>query len=252
MKKLILTTILSLPLFLSAQIDRSIQPKAGNAPIININDSEVFTLENGITVILSENHKVPRVSFDLVMGSDPRMENDKAGLADMAGSLILSGTSNRTKDQLDKEIDYIGANLTADKSSMTLSCLTKHMNTGLSLMSDVLFNANFPESEVERIRNQNKDALISIKSDASSMANNATIKINFPNHPYGEVMTDESLAAITRDDIVNYYKTNFTPKGSYLVIVGDITKQEAIALTNTYFSSWTGSQVYKNDLGFGK
>ena len=252
MKKLILTTILSLPLFLSAQIDRSIQPKAGNAPIININDSEVFTLENGITVILSENHKVPRVSFDLVMGSDPRMENDKAGLADMAGSLILSGTSNRTKDQLDKEIDYIGANLTADKSSMTLSCLTKHMNTGLSLMSDVLFNANFPESEVERIRNQNKDGLISMKSDGSSMANNATVKINFPNHPFGEVMTEESLLSISREEIMAYYAANFTPNGSYLVIVGDISKEEAINVTKKYFSSWSGKQAFKNDLGFGK
>ena len=252
MKKLILTTILSLPLFLSAQIDRSIQPKAGNAPIININDSEVFTLENGITVILSENHKVPRVSFDLVMGSDPRMENDKAGLADMAGSLILSGTSNRTKDQLDKEIDYIGANLTADKSSMTLSCLTKHMNTGLSLMSDVLFNANFPESEVERIRNQNKDGLISMKSDGSSMANNATVKINFPNHPFGEVMTEESLLSISREEIMAYYAANYTPNGSYLVIVGDISKEEAMNVTKKYFSSWSGKQAFKNDLGFGK
>jgi predicted Zn-dependent peptidase len=252
MKKLILTTLLSMPIILTAQIDRSIQPIAGKAPVINIKDSEVFTLDNGITVILSENHKLPRVSFDLFMGSDPRLENNKAGLANMAGSLILSGTSNKSKDQLDKEVDYIGANLSADKSSITLSCLTKHMNTGLNLMVDVLLNANFPDSEVERIRNQNKDGLISTKSDASSMANNATIKINFPNHPYGEVMTDESLAAITRDDIVNYYKTNFTPKGSYLVIVGDITKQEAIALTNTYFSSWTGGQVYKNNLGFGK
>jgi predicted Zn-dependent peptidase len=252
MKKLILTTILSLPLFLSAQIDRSIQPKAGNAPIININDSEVFTLENGITVILSENHKVPRVSFDLVMGSDPRMENDKAGLADMAGSLILSGTTNRTKDQLDKEIDYIGANLTADKSSMTLSCLTKHMNTGLSLMSDVLFNANFPESEVERIRNQNKDGLISMKSDGSSMANNATVKINFPNHPFGEVMTEESLLSISREEIMAYYAANFTPNGSYLVIVGDISKEEAMNVTKKYFSSWSGKPAFKNDLGFGK
>lgn len=252
MKKLILTTILSLPLFLMAQVDRSIQPIAGKAPVINIKDSEVFTLDNGITVILSENHKLPRVSFDLVMGSDPRLENNKAGLADLAGSLIMSGTSNKSKDQLDKEIDYIGANLSADKSSITLSCLTKHMNTGLTLMADVLVNANFPESEVERVRNQNKDGLISMKSDASSMANNATVKVNFPNHPFGEVMTEESLTSITRDDIVEYFHSNFTPNGSYLVIVGDISKEEALNITKKYFGSWTGKQSYKNDLGYGK
>jgi predicted Zn-dependent peptidase len=250
MKKIFIFLVAVSPFFVSAQIDRSRQPVPGKAPGINIKDSEVFKTDNGITVILSENHKLPRVSFDLVMGSDPRME--KAGLSDMAGSLIMSGTSKRTKDQLDKEVDYIGASLTADKSSITLSCLTKHMTKGLDLMSDVLLNANFPESEVERIRKQNQNNLTSTKSDASSMATNATVKVNFPNHPYGEVMTEESLNSITRDDIVNYYKSNFTPNGSYLVIVGDISKDEAKRMVDLYFASWKGNESYSAELGNGK
>jgi predicted Zn-dependent peptidase len=184
------------------------------------------------------------------MGSDPRMQ--KAGLSEMAGSLIMSGTANRSKDQLDKEVDYIGASLSADNSSITLSCLTKHVTKGLDLMSDVLLNANFPESEVERIRKQNQNNLTSTKSDGSSMATNATVRVNFPNHPYGEVMTEESLSSITRDDIVNYYKSNFTPNGSYLVIVGDITKEEAKKMVDSYFGSWKGADVFKSELGNGK
>jgi len=250
MKKILIVFIALSPFFGSAQIDRSKQPTPGKAPVINIKDSEVFKTNNGITVILSENHKLPRVSFDLVMGSDPRME--KAGLSEMAGSLIMSGTTNRTKDQLDKEVDYIGASLSADNSSLTLSCLTKHMNKGLELMSDVLFNANFPDSEVERIRKQNQNNLTSTKSDASSMATNATVKINFPKHPYGEVMTEESLNSITREDILNYYKSNFTPQGSYLVIVGDITKEEATKYVDLYFGSWNGVEPYLAELGNGK
>jgi zinc protease len=250
MKKIIVSIIIALPLFANAQVDRSKQPKPGTPPVINIKDSEVFTLENGITVILSENHKLPRVSFDLVMGSDPKIE--KAGLPDMAGSLIMSGTKNRSKDQLDKEIDYIGASLSADNSSLTLSCLTKHMSKGLDLMTDVLLNANFPESEVERIRKQNQDNLTSTKSDASSMATNATVKINFPNHPFGQVMTEESLASITREDIVKYFSSNFTPDGSYLVIVGDITLDEAKNAAQKYFGPWKGTKAYKSDPGFGK
>ena len=250
MKKILIVFIAVFPLFVTAQIDRSKQPVPGKAPGINIKDSEVFKTDNGITVILSENHKLPRVSFDLVMGSDPRI--GKAGLSEMAGSLIMSGTSNRTKDQLDKEVDYIGASLSADATSITLSCLTKHMAKGLDLMSDVLLNANFPDSEVERIRKQNQNNLTSTKSDASSMATNATVKVNFPNHPYGEVMTEESLNSIVRDDIVNYYKSNFTPNGSYLVIVGDITKEEAKKMVDSYFGSWKGVDPYFADLGNGK
>jgi predicted Zn-dependent peptidase len=250
MKKIFTILLAVSPFFVTAQVDRSKQPVPGKAPVINIKDSEVFRTDNGITVILSENHKLPRVSFDLVMGSDPRM--GKAGLSDMAGSLIMSGTSNRTKDQLDKEVDYIGASLSADNSSITLSCLTKHVTKGFDLMSDVLLNASFPESEVERIRKQNQNNLTSTKSDAASMATNATVKVNFPNHPFGEVMTEESLNSITREDIINYYKSNFTPNGSYLVIVGDITKEEAKKMVESYFGSWKGGEVFKSDLGNGK
>ena len=251
MKKIFTLCFLALSTWTMAQVDRSIMPAPTQAKKINIKDSEVFTTANGITVILSENHKLPRVSFDLNMGSDPRLEGSKAGLSDMAGSMIMSGTSNRTKDQLDKEIDFIGASLGADQSSISMSCLTKHMDKGLTLMSDVLFNANFPQSEFERIKKQNISSLISTKSDAESMVQNATVKINFPNHPFSDVMTEETLNNITREDILSFYQANFTPSGSYLVVVGDITRQQTEEMVAKYFASWTGGPVYKNDLNNG-
>ena len=74
MKKIFTLCFLALGTCTMAQVDRSIMPAPTQAKKININDSEVFTTANGITVILSENHKLPRVSFDLNMGSDPRLE----------------------------------------------------------------------------------------------------------------------------------------------------------------------------------
>lgn len=236
-----------------SQLDRSIRPKAGTAPTINIKDSEVFTTANGITVILSENHKLPKVSIRLVTGSDPMSEGAKAGLSDVSGQLIMSGTSNRSKDQLDAEVDYIGATLTADRESIYLSCLTKHLDKGLTLMTDVLYNANFPQSEFDRIRKQNESALMSAKSNPDMMADNAEKKANFPKgHPYGEIMTEATLAAITKSDVESYFKKVFTPDGSYLVIVGDVNRAQANALVEKYFSSWKGGPVYKADLGDGQ
>ncbi len=253
MKKYIIALGLFVPTLLFGQIDRSIRPEAAPAPTINIKDSEVFKTDNGITVILSENHKIPRVSFNLVVGSDPVLEKEKTGLSDIAGTLIMSGTSNRTKDVLDNEIDNIGATLSADNNSIYMSSLTKHMDKGLTLMSDVLMNANFPESEVDRIIKQNESNLTSTKSDAGSMAQNATAAANFPKgHPYGEIMTFETLANIDRSSIVDYYKTTFSPKGSYLVVVGDITLEETKKMVEKYFGSWTGSQPNQTDWGTGK
>ncbi len=236
-----------------AQLDRSVRPNAATAPTINITDSEVFTTANGITVILSENHKLPKVSIRLVTGSDPKQEGPKAGLSSVAGQLIMSGTTNRSKDQLDAEIDYIGASLSADATSLSLSCLTKHLDKGINLMTDVLYHANFPQSEFDRIKKQNESSLLSVKTSPDQMADNATKKMNFPNgHPYGEIMTEATLNAISKADVENYFKSTFTPDGSYLVIVGDITKEKAKELVEKNFTAWKGPKKYDAMLGSGK
>ena len=252
MKSLYLLMALILTNSVFAQLDRSQRPAPAAAQKINIPASQVFTTANGITVILSENHKIPKVSIELSLGNTPRLEGSKAGLADFTGSLLMSGTTARSKDQLDREIDFIGANLSAGSSSMYLSCLTKHLSKGLDLMTDVLYNANFPESEIERIRKQNLSGLQSTKADAGQMARNATRAVNFPNHPLGEIMTEATLQTISREDMLAYYKSTFTPQGSYLVVVGDITRAETEALVQTYFASWQGGPAYQGELGKGQ
>jgi predicted Zn-dependent peptidase len=252
MKSLYLLVVLILTNSVFAQIDRSQRPAPAAAQKINIPASQVFTTSNGITVILSENHKIPKVSIELSLGNTPRLEGNKAGLADFTGSLLMSGTTTRSKDQLDREIDFIGADLSAGSSSMYLGCLTKHLSKGLDLMTDVLYNANFPESEVERIRKQNLSGLQSTKADAGEMASNATRAVNFPNHPLGEIMTEATLQNISREDLLAYYKSTFTPQGSYLVVVGDITRAETEALVQTYFATWQGGPVYQASLGKGQ
>jgi zinc protease len=234
------------------QLDRSVRPNPAQAPTININDSEVFKTSNGITVVLSENHKLPRVSFDLVMGASPVAEGPKSGVNSIMGQLILSGTSNRTKDVLDAEVDYMGATLNADGNSLYLSCLSKHLDKALGIMQDVVLNTTFPESEFERIKKQAESSLLSAKASPDEMAANAEKRANFAGHPYGDVMNEASLAAITRADVLANFNQIFTPQGAYLVIVGDITKDQAKALAEKYFGTWKGQGLYKVDLGGGK
>jgi zinc protease len=246
MKKIIIALaagLFVLPTF--AQLDRSAAPKPGPAPQINIPEPGVFELDNGLKVIVSSNHKQPKVSFNLVFTSDPALEGNKAGLSDMVGELIMSGTSKRSKDQLDREKDFIGASLSAGSNSIFLSTLTKHMDKGLELMLDILHNANFPVDEFDRVKKQYESNILSVKTNPNAMASNAEAKSVFPNHPFGEVMTEATLANIRRDDIVNYYKQRFIPAGTYLVIVGDITLDKAKALANTHFGNWEGGVPFE-------
>ncbi len=240
MRILIALSLLFSLSILRAQVDRSIMPKPATPAQIQLPETEMWRTKNGMIVILSENHKLPKVSFDLTLGYNPGLEGAKAGINELTGSLIMSGTKSRSKDQLDKEIDFIGASLSASATNISLSTLTKHLDKGLALMSDLTMNASFPESEFKRVVDQFKSGLVSLKSEGGGMANNATVKVNFPNHPYGEVTTFTSLAAISLADVQSYYKENFTPQGAFLVIVGDINRTQAEKYIDTYFGSWTG------------
>lgn len=249
MKNIILGSALALTsVFAFGQVDRTKAPVPGPAPEINIPEPIVFDLDNGMKVILSPNDKIPKVSFNLVMGSDPRLEGNKAGLSDIAGDLLMSGTTNRTKDEIDNETDFIGAFLSANSSGMYLSVLTKHMDKGLDLMTDVMKNASFPDSEFERIKKQYESGLYSVKTDPNSMMSNAMYKAIFTtNHPYGEVMTEETLNNIKRQDAIDFYKAQYTPAGSYLVIVGDITEEQAKKIAKERFGDWEGGVPYEKD-----
>ena len=106
---LILLFFLSANIF--AQLDRSIQPKPGPAPEINLGKYETFTLDNGLKVFVIENHKLPKITFSLIIDRDPILEKENTGYISLAGELLRRGTTHRTKDQIDEAIDFIGASL---------------------------------------------------------------------------------------------------------------------------------------------
>ena len=103
---------------LSAQVDRSEPPRPGPAPEIKLGDYEHFELPNGLKVFVVENHKLPRVSFSLLVDRDPILEGDSAGYISAAGQLLMTGTKTRSKDELDQAIDFIGAELSTSSTGV--------------------------------------------------------------------------------------------------------------------------------------
>ena len=93
------TLLLFLPGY--AQLDRSKVPTAGPAPEIKIGKVETFELKNGLKVIVVENHKLPRVAFNLVLDFEAIMEGENAGYASMAGDLMRTGTATKNKAEID-------------------------------------------------------------------------------------------------------------------------------------------------------
>ena len=222
-----------------AQVDRSKLPASGPAPEIKIGEAETFTLANGLKVFVVKNTKLPRVSFTLVFDRDPILEGDKAGLTTFIGDMMMGGTKNRTKDQLDQEIDFIGASLSASATSVSVSSLKKHQGKVLELMADVLFNPVFPEAELEKLKKQSLTGLATTKDDPQAISSRLSRAVLYgKNHPYGESQTEQTTKNITLDDVKTYYQTYFKPNIAYLAIVGDIEKAEAQRVVNQYFGAW--------------
>ncbi|MEO7176044.1 MAG: pitrilysin family protein [Saprospiraceae bacterium] len=214
-------------------------PAAGPAPKITMGQYESFTLDNGLKVIVVENHKLPKVSFMVDIDRGPVREDSLAGTASIAGSLLATGTTTKTKAQIDESIDFLGADLSTSSTGIRASGLKKHSDKILAIMSDVLLNPVFPADEFEKLKKQTISGLAASQDDPQAISSNVSnVLIYGKRHAYGEVVTDESVNKIKLKDCKNYYTKYFKPNISYLVIVGDITADEARTAANKYFGSW--------------
>lgn len=246
MKKLlyIIAIILGIHTAVNAQLDRSKEPKPGPAPKIRIGEYKKIELENGLKVFVVEDHRLPRVSFSISFIFDPALEGPNVGIGNMTASLVGTGTKTRTKDQINREIDFIGATLNAGPSGIYASSLKKHTDKLLEVLSDVAQNSVFKAEELEKQRTKALSSLASEKDDPDAIAGNVSAALFFgKDHPYGEFETEASVKSITLEMCDAYYKTHFIPNIAYLSIVGDITPKEAKALAKKYFSSWKKGEL---------
>lgn len=231
------------------ELDRSIRPLPGPAPIINIGKYESFTLDNGLKVFVVENNKIPRVSYSLTIDYVPVVEGDLAGLADFTGQLLRTGTTSRTKDQLDEEIDFIGASLYTNSNGLYASGLKKHNDKLLQLMSDIILNPSFNAEELEKIRTRNLSALEAEKTEPSAISQRiGKMLVYGNNHPYGESMNESSVKKISPEQCKGFYSTFFKPQISYMAIVGNISLAEAKAAMEKYFGGWQKGEVNFNPI----
>lgn len=250
MKNILSTIVLaSCVSFMQAQvkIDRTKAPAPAAAPTINIGTPSSFTLENGLKVFIVENHKLPRVSFQLTVDVDPIVEKGKVGYSEMAGDLLSAGTVNRTKSQIDNEIDFVGGDLNTSSTGIYASSLKKHSNTVLDVMSDIILHPSFPAEELEKKKKKEYSNLKSLTTNPDAMMGRVrSVLIYGKDHPYGEVKEKSDIDNITIEDCKAYYETYFRPNISYLVVVGDITPAEAKPLVEKYFGKWEKKDVPKH------
>jgi zinc protease len=246
MKKIIIyiSTLIFLLNHLEAQVDRSKKPLPGPPPKIEIGSYQKQVLPNGLTVIVVENHKIPKVTYQMSIDNDPVMEGDMKGYIDLSGELIGTGTKKRTKDQINDEIDFIGARVNFNATGFFATCLKKHNEQLLDIVSDALINANFTQEELDKAKKKTLSGLAAEKTEPNAILERINKLVVYgKEHPYGLSMSEASVNAITLDKCKEYYTTFVRPNKAYLAIIGDITFSEALPLITKYFGGWEKKDV---------
>jgi predicted Zn-dependent peptidase len=236
-KSIIILSSLFLTLIMQAQ-DRT-QPKPGPSPVINIKKPESFTLPNGLKVMVVENHKLPRVSFNLSIDNTPYAEGDKKGVADLTSSLIGNGSVTISKDAFNEEIDFLGADINFYSSGASASCLSKYSGRILELLAEGALNPNFTQEEFDKEKDKLIEGLKTQEKSVAAVAGRVQNVLAFgKSHPSGEFLSEETIKNVTLTDVENNYHTNFVPENAYLIIIGDVKFKETKKAVEKLFGSW--------------
>ncbi|OGS61528.1 MAG: peptidase M16 [Flavobacteria bacterium GWF1_32_7] len=227
----------SLFLTITMQAQDRPQPKAGPAPTININKPQSFVLKNGLKVLVVENHKLPRVSFNLTLDNPPYAEGNKKGVSDILSGMLGNGTETITKDVYNEEIDFLGADINFYASGASGNGLSRYSKRILELMADGALNPLFDKAEFEK-----EKIIEGLKADEKSVSAIArrveNVLVFGKEHYKGEYTSEETLKNVTFEDVVLNYNTYFVPSNAYLVIVGDVNFKDVKKEVERLFGKW--------------
>lgn len=248
--KLLSTFLLSIfiSIGLYGQIDRSEPPIASGSPDINFGEYNIFTLKNGLTIIVVEDHKLPRIAIDLFIDRDPLVEGEKAGYVSLAGEMMRQGTESMPKEKLDETIDFIGASLSTSSQGAFARGLSKYNERLVKILADVTMNPAFPQEEFDKLKKQQVSGLETQKDDPDALSSRLFNAMLYgKDHPYGEFATIESTEKISLEDCKKYYGDYWLPNEAYLTFVGDIKAKDAKKLAKKFFKNWEAGAVKSHD-----
>jgi zinc protease len=203
------------------------------------------TLPNGLRVIVAHDGSLPLVTAQLtIKGGGAADPAGKAGLADFTASLLNQGAGARTAEQVARDIEALGAQISAnagwDGARVDLEALTAKLPQSMAIFADVVRRPTFAEEEVERLRARTLDSLEVDLQQPGELARFAAAASVFAGTPYGHVLggTPASIKRLARADITQFHQAWYRPDNAVLVLTGDITPDQGFALAQQAFGDW--------------
>jgi zinc protease len=237
---------LSLPLFAQQTLDRTKVPPPGKPPVLRVPAWTRASLADGAELVVSEKHDLPLVSLSITFlgGADQFEKADRRGVASLAAAMMNEGTKTRDGEALSNALQLLGGTVSTSVASESgsigfVSTAGKFPQT-LDILADMLLNSTFPPEALERLRAQRLVALTQARAQPGSIAARVFPHVLYgAGHPFGQAVTEESIKAITRDDIVAFHQAYFRPGRALISVVGDVQPAAVRSTVEKALSAWT-------------
>jgi zinc protease len=210
-------------------------------------------LENGMIVLVRENPSSPVAVLDgyLPVGSIHESAS-KAGLSAFTAAMLTRGTEHYDFDTYNETIESIGASLSVGSdvhvTHFNTTSLSDDFPTMVKVLADVLRRPTFPAEHVERVRGQWLVHLQERDQSTRQVSSLRFYELLYGDHPYGRPTNGytETIQSISRDDLVGFFQSRYTPNGAVIVVAGDVKVEDVLALLNQHFGDWTGPAVERS------
>ncbi len=233
-------------------------PMPDSFPEVDFDSFERGFLSNGVELLVVNRPSVPVVQFNTLFDAGYAADTfGKLGTSNLVMTMLDEGTKKRSSLEISEELQMLGANLgtnaNVDLSSVSLNALKENLDDSLDIYADIILNPQFPEGELERLRKLVTAGIQAEKNSPYQLAIRIVPQLIYGDgHAYKMPLTgsgtEESVATITRDDLVNFHQTWFRPNNATMVIVGDTTLAEIQPKLENLFRRWDAADVPQKNL----
>ena len=214
-----------------------------------------LTLDNGLTVLLLENHELPLVDFVLLVRNGATADPPgKEGLADVTFALLRKGTVSRTAEKIAQDLDFLGGelDLAADHEYCRASAqfLAKDVEAGFGLVADLLLHPTFPEEELRKLIDLDVNGIKESKDNPRQVLGDYFEDFLFHGHDFGRPVggTETSLPTITQGDVMRFHSSYVRPNNTILAVAGDFATKNMQKHIESALGKWEKHPVNHPDV----
>jgi zinc protease len=234
----------------TAQVSDWHQIKVAPLPAFHPQEPKRFKLPNGLVIFLQEDHELPLIDGTIRIRGGSRSEPaNKVGMLEIYGEVWRTGgTKSQTGDQLDDYLEIRAAKVETggnqDSTTIGWSCLKADFDDVFKVVTDLLHAPEFREEKVDLAQKQLFDAISRRNDDVGGIAARESTKLAYgPQNPYARVPEYKSVAAVTRQDLLDWHHAHLHPNNIILGVTGDFDSAAMEAKLRQAFGSWPTGPV---------